>query len=123
MVSPVADLPADDLAWNEAIAILQRAAVREDQDLTIFARRCLANAAEHLATRLAKTFRSTPRLDSADAARTLLHSAGQELQHASRALLTAAERFKGLGKGLWANDTYLAHKRAHQALEDLAHGA
>lgn len=127
------EIPVYAQAWDDAIRTLEGELISDDYArkqefheqtiLSIFARRCLTNAADHLSKRLARTFRDKPRFDSEQVALGILKGAADDLRTASRSLLEDAERLKSLGKGTWANQSYLAGKRAQQAAEGLVGSA
>jgi hypothetical protein len=98
---------ADGQAW-EVVDDVQRLAGAPG----VVGKRWLMAAAEHLAQKLDRSFRETPRIHTDQQALAMVKGIAQELDKAASALKVAAESLKGAGKVLPGNQAYIAHMAA-----------
>jgi hypothetical protein len=83
-----------------------------------YGRMLLQRASEHLLQQLEKEIGRAPRPSSEQQAYAMLKGLATDLQIAGQALVRAAEIIKASGRGVHANDAYVAGQKALQTAEE-----
>lgn len=104
--------------WLDAVALIDQCLFDQDQQHP-FAIKWLTRAKEHLLEKLDRQFRDRPRLDTEQAALSMIRGVATELRAAAMALLEAGEHLRIAGRGYQANQARQAGLRAQQAAAEL----